>query len=38
MYDGDRTHLLLNYFASYYGVSLMYVWFETMGVSFSVGL
>ncbi len=38
MYDGDRTHLLLNYFATHYGVSLMYVWLETLGVSFSVGL
>ena len=37
MYDGDRGHVMLNYFAEQYGVSLMYVWFETMGVSFSVG-
>ncbi|TDI82562.1 MAG: hypothetical protein E2O79_06270 [Caldithrix sp.] len=38
MYDGDRSHLLLNYFSSHYGVSFMYVWFETLGLSFSVGL
>ena len=37
MYDGDRGHLMLNYFATQYGISLMYVWLETMGVSFSVG-
>ena len=37
MYDGDRGHLMLNYHATQYGVSLLYVWFETMGVSFSIG-
>ena len=37
MYDGDRGHLLFNYFAHRYGVSLMLVWFDTMGVSFSAG-
>ena len=37
MYDGDRGHAMLNYFATQFGVSLMYVWFETIGVSFSVG-
>ena len=37
MYDGDRGHLLLNYFAAQYGVSLMYVWLETMGLSLSLG-
>ena len=37
MYDGDRGHVMLNYYATQYGVSLMYVWFETMGVSFSIG-
>jgi hypothetical protein len=37
MYDGDRGHVMLNYFAAQNGVSLMYVWLETMGVSFSVG-
>ena len=37
MYDGDRGHLMLNYFATQYGISLMYVWLKTMGVSLSVG-
>ena len=37
MYDGDRGHIMLNYQAMQYGVSLMYVWLETMGVSFSIG-
>lgn len=37
MYDGDRGHVMLNYFATRCGVSLMLVWFETMGVSFSFG-
>ena len=37
MYDGDRRHVMLNYFATQYGVSLMYVWLETMGISFSLG-
>ena len=38
MYDGDRGHLMLNCFAAKYGVSLMYVWLETMGISVSFGL
>ena len=37
MYDGDRGHLMLNYYAARYGASLMYVWLETMGFSFSAG-
>ena len=37
MYDGDRGHVMLNYFAAQYGVSLMYVWLETLGISFSLG-
>jgi hypothetical protein len=37
MYDGDRGHLMLNYFATQYGASLIYVWLETLGVSFSLG-
>ena len=37
MYDGDRGHIMLNYYATQYGVSLLYVWLETMGISFSVG-
>ena len=37
MYDGDRGHLMLNYFAAQYGASVMYVWLETMGISVSLG-
>ena len=37
MFDGDRGHLLLNYFNSQYGVSLMYVWFKRLGLSCAVG-
>ena len=37
MYDGDRGHVMLNYFVAQYGVSLMYVWLETMGLSLSLG-
>ncbi len=37
MYDGDRGHVMLNFFAAKYGVSLMYVWLETIGVSLSLG-
>ena len=37
MYDGDRGHVMLNYFTTHYGVSLMYVWLETPGISFSLG-
>jgi hypothetical protein len=37
MYDGDRQHGMLNYYASRYGVSVMYVWLDTMGLTFSVG-
>ncbi len=36
MYDGDRSHLMLNYFADHYGVSLMYIWLEKAGISTSV--
>ena len=38
MYDGARSHLLLNYFASNYGVSLIYAWLEKAGISVSIGL
>lgn len=38
MYDGRRTHLLLNYFPHRYGVSLIYAWLENFGVAFAVGL
>jgi hypothetical protein len=37
MFDGDRGHLMLNYFTEQYGVSLMYVWFERLGLSCAVG-
>ena len=37
MHDGDRWHAMLNCFSRQYGVSLMYVWLETMGVSASAG-
>jgi hypothetical protein len=37
MYDGERSHLLLNYFAGQAGLSLMYVWLEKFGVSVSAG-
>lgn len=37
MYDGQRSHLMLNYFREPYGVSLLWVWLEEVGVSFSVG-
>ncbi len=37
MFDGDRSHLLLNYFAERFGVSLMYVWLEQFGLSLSFG-
>lgn len=37
MYDGRRTHLMLNYFGERFGISLMYVWLETGGISISAG-
>ena len=37
MYDGDRGHLMLNYFATQYGISLLYVWLETLGIALSLG-
>ena len=37
MFDGDRGHLMLNYFGTQYGVSLIYVWLETLGISVSIG-
>jgi len=38
MYDGNRSHLMLNYFTAQYGISAMYVWLDTLGISLSVGL
>ena len=37
MHDGDRGHVMLNYYARQYGFSLMYVWLEKMGFSISAG-
>ncbi len=37
MYDGDQRHVMLNYFTAQYGVSLLYVWLETMDISLSLG-
>jgi hypothetical protein len=37
MFDGDRSHLLLNYFTDRHGVSLMYVWLEKPGIAFFFG-
>jgi len=37
MYDGERTHLLLNYAASSATVSLLWVWLEEPGISVSYG-
>jgi hypothetical protein len=33
MYDGEQSHLLLNWFGDRYGVSLMAVWMDTFGIS-----
>lgn len=38
MYDGNRSHLMFNYFTANYGISAMYVWLDTLGVSLSAGL
>ena len=38
MYDGDRGHLMFNYFAHRVGVSLMLVWFDTVAISLSAGI
>lgn len=35
MYDGQRTHLTLNYLSQRYSVSLLWVWLERLGVAFS---
>lgn len=37
MYDGNRSHALLDYFAGHVGLSLMYVWLETFGISINGG-
>lgn len=35
MFDGDRSHLMFNYFHKQHGVSLMYIWLERFGISMS---
>lgn len=37
MYDGDRSHLMVNYFPNTWGVSLMWIWLEEPGISLSYG-
>jgi len=37
MYDGAQSHALLDYYWNTVGVSLMWVWLETFGVSFYGG-
>jgi hypothetical protein len=37
MYDGQRSHLLLQYNRERYGVSLLWVWLEEAGISFNLG-
>ena len=36
MYDGQRTHLMLNYLGQRHGVSLLWVWLERVGVAYSI--
>lgn len=35
MYDGHRTHVMFNYLGRRYNASLLWVWLESLGVSFS---
>ena len=35
MYDGQRSHLMLNYAGQRYGASLLWVWLERFGIAFS---
>lgn len=35
MYDGHRTHLMLNFHGRRYGASLIWVWLERFGIAFS---
>ena len=35
MYDGDRPHLMLNYYNRGHSLSLMYIWLEKPGVAMS---
>ena len=38
MYDGNRSHGLIEYFRDRVGVSFMYIWFETFGISLHGGI
>jgi hypothetical protein len=35
MYDGQRTHLMLNYAGRNFGASLLWVWLDRIGIAFS---
>ena len=35
MYDGDRRHVMFNYYYRQHGVSLMYIWLERFGIAMS---
>lgn len=37
MYDGRRSHLMLNAFATQVGMSLLWVWYERFGIALSTG-
>lgn len=37
MFDGDRSHLMLNYHHERFGVSLLWVWYEKFGIALSTG-
>ncbi len=37
MYDGNRSHALLDYFAGQVGISFLYVWLERPGLALHVG-
>jgi hypothetical protein len=37
MYDGDRSHLLLTHYYRQWSVSLLFVWYERLGVAMSAG-
>jgi hypothetical protein len=37
MYDGERSHAMVNVFGNHIGVSLMLVWMDTFGISVAGG-
>lgn len=37
MYDGERTHLMAGWFGETWGASLLWVWLEDPGISFTLG-